>query len=220
METLWKDIVFSFRLMRRRPGLTLVILLSLGLGIGVNLTIFTFVNAILLQPLPGIAQQNQLVEVYTSYASGLKFGSVSYLDYKDLRDRNQVFSGLMAQRLTLLNLNNEGGNEIVPAAIVSGNYFSVLGVEPARGRFFLPEEDQNPNTDAVAVISYTLWQNRFAGDPNLVGKTITINARSFTVVGVAPERFGGSNVGLAPDVWVPLMMQSVAVPGDREVVLR
>ena len=215
METLWKDIVFSFRLMRRRPGLTLVILLSLGLGIGVNLTIFTFVNAILLQPLPGIAQQNQLVEVYTSYASGLRFGSVSYLDYKDLRDRNQVFSGLMAQRLTLLNLNNEGGNEIVPAAIVSGNYFSVLGVEPARGRFFRPEEDQNPNTDAVAVISYTLWQNRFAGDPNLVGKSLTINARSFTVVGIAPERFGGSNVGLAPDVWVPLMMQSVAIPGDR-----
>ena len=215
METLWKDIVFSFRLMRRRLGLTLVILLSLGLGIGVNLTIFTFVNAILLQPLPGVKEQNQLVEVYTSYASGMRFGSVSYLDYKDLRDRNQVFSGLMAQRLTLLNLNNEGQNEIVPAAIVSGNYFSVLGVEPARGRFFLPEEDQTPNANAVAVISYGLWQRRFAGDPNLVGKSLTINARNFTVVGIAPEQFGGANVGLAPAVWVPLMMQSVAIPGDR-----
>jgi putative ABC transport system permease protein len=215
METLWKDIVFSFRLMRRRPGLTLVILLSLGLGIGVNLTIFTFVNAILLQPLPRVAEQNQLVEVYTSYASGLKFGAVSYLDYKDLRDRNQVFSGLMAQRLTLLNLNSQGENEIVPAAVVSGNYFSVLGVEPARGRFFLPEEDQTPNANAVAVVSHGLWQRRFAGDPDLVGKTITINARNFTVVGIAPERFAGANIGLAPDVWVPLMMQSVAIPGDR-----
>jgi predicted permease len=215
MEALWKDIVFSVRLMRRRPGLTLVILLSLGLGIGVNLTIFNFVNAILLQPLPGVTQQNQLVEVYTSYATGMRFGSVSYLDYKDLRDRNQVFSGLMAQRLTLLNLNSDGDNEIVPAAIVSGNYFSVLGVEPARGRFFLPEEDETPNTNAVTVISHGLWQRRYASDPNLVGKSIMINARSFTVVGIAPERFSGANVGLAPDVWVPLMMQSVAIPGDR-----
>lgn len=215
METLWKDIIFSFRLMRRRPGLTLVILLSLGLGIGVNMTIFTFVNAILLQPLPGVAQQNQLVEVYTSYASGMKFGAVSYLDYKDLRDRSQAFSGLMAQRLTLLNLNNNGENEIVPAALVSGNYFSVLGAEPAKGRFFFPEEDQTPNTHAVAVISHGLWQRRFAGDPNLVGKTISVNAHNFTIVGIAPERFAGANVGLAPDVWIPLMMQTVAMPGDR-----
>src|SRR5215203_421525 len=175
METLWKDIIFSFRLMRRRPGLTLVILLSLGLGIGVNMTIFTFVNAILLQPLPGVAQQDRLVEVYTSYASGMKFGAVSYLDYKDLRDRNQAFAGLLAQRLTLLNLNNSGENEIVPAALVSGNYFSVLGVEPAKGRFFFPEEDQTPNANAVAVVSYGFWQRRFAGDPNLVGKTLSIN---------------------------------------------
>lgn len=215
METLWKDIIFSFRLMRRRPGLTLVILLSLGLGIGVNMTIFTFVNAILLQPLPGVAQQNQLVEVYTSYASGMKFGAVSYLDYKDLRDRNQAFSGLLAQRLTLLNLNNNGENEIVPAALVSGNYFSVLGVEPAMGRFFLPEEDQTPNANAVAVVSHGMWQRRFAGDPNLVGKTLSINARNFTIVGIAPERFAGANIGLAPDVWIPLMMQTVAMPGDR-----
>ena len=215
METLWKDIIFSFRLMRRRPGLTLVILLSLGLGIGVNMTIFTFVNAILLQPLPGVAQQDRLVEVYTSYASGMKFGAVSYLDYKDLRDRNDAFSGLLAQRLTLLNLNNNGENEIVPAALVSGNYFSVLGVEPAKGRFVVPEEDQTPNANAVAVVSNGLWQRRFAGDPSLVGKTISINAHNFTIVGIAPERFAGANVGLAPDVWIPLMMQTVAMPGDR-----
>jgi len=215
METLWKDIRFGFRLIRRRPGLTLVILLSLSLGIGVNLTIFTFVNAILLQPLPGVAQQNQLVEVYTSYASGMRFGAVSYPDYEDIRDRNQMFSGLLAQRLILLNLNHDGENEIVPAALVSGNYFSVLGVEPARGRFFLPEEDQTPNASAVAVVSHSFWQRRFGADPNLVGKSITVNARNFTVVGIAPERFAGANVGLAPDVWIPLMMQSVAMPGDR-----
>ena len=215
METLWKDIIFSFRLMRRRPGLTLVILLSLGLGIGVNMTIFTFVNAILLQPLPGVAQQDRLVEVYTSYASGMKFGAVSYLDYKDLRDRSQAFDGLLAQRLTLLNLNNNGENEIVPAALVSGNYFSVLGVDPARGRFFAPEEDQTPNANAVAVVSHGLWQRRFAGDPDLVGKTLSINAHNFTIIGIVPERFAGANIGLAPDVWIPLMMQTVAMPGDR-----
>lgn len=215
MEALWKDIIFSFRLMRRRPGLTLVILLSLGLGIGVNLTIFTFVNAILLQPLPGVTQQDRLVEVYTSYASGMKFGAVSYLDYKDLRDRNQAFDGLMAQRLTLLNLNRDGENEIVPAAVVSGNYFSVLGVDPALGRFFAPEEDETPNSHAVAVISYGLWQRRFAGDPTLIGKTLSVNARNFTIIGITPERFVGANVGLAPDVWIPLMMQTVAIPADR-----
>ena len=216
MRTLLKDIVFCLRLLRKSPGFTTVVVVSLGLGIGVNTTIFSFVNAVLLRPLPSVEQPDRLVEIYTSYAGGMRFGAVSYLDYVDLRDRNQVFDGIMAQRLTLVNLSRNGENEIVPGAVVSGNYFSVLGVKAGRGRTFLPEEDQTPGASPVAVISHGLWQRRFAAEPSLVGQTITINARSFTVVGIAPQEFVGANVGLAPDIWIPLMMQAVAMPGaDR-----
>lgn len=213
MGKLLQDLKYGFKLLLKSPAVTAVVVLSLGLGIGVNATIFSLVNAVLLRPLPRVEQPDRLVELYTSYTGGMKYGSVSYPDYVDMRDRNQVFSGLLAQRLMLMNLNNGGQNDLVPGALVSGNYFSVLGVKTSLGRAFLPEEDQTPGTHPVAVISYRLWQRRFNSDPRIVGKTIPLNARNFTVVGVAPEGFIGANVGLAPDVWVPLMMQGDVYPG-------
>jgi predicted permease len=216
MQKLVQDIRYAFRLLLKRPGFTLAVVLSLGLGIGVNTTIFSLVNAILLRPVPGVKDADGLFELYTSYTNGMRFGAVSYLDYADMRDRNQSLSGLMAQRLTLLNLSEGGDNELVPGAVVSGNYFDVLGVEAAHGRTFLPEEDRTPDTHPVAVISHGLWQRRFGANPALVNQTITVNARKFTVVGIAPEGFSGATVGFAGDVWVPLMMESVAMPGaDR-----
>jgi len=124
------------------------------------MTVFSFVNAILLQPLPRVERPNRLAELYTSYTGGMRFGAVSYPDYVDFRDRNQVFDGLLAQRLILVNLNQDGENEIVPGAVVSGNYFSVLGVKAERGRTFVGEEDRTPGANSIAVISRSLWQPR------------------------------------------------------------
>ena len=213
MEKLLQDLRFGLRLLFKNPAVTAVVVLSLGLGIGVNATIFSLFNAVLLRPLPRVEQPDRMVELYTSYQNGLRYGSVSYPDYLDMRDRNQVFSSLLAQRLILTSLNNSGQNEIIPAAIVSGNYFSLLGVTAAQGRTFVPEEDQSPGAHSVAVISYRLWQRRFGADPNLPGKTISLNNRNFTIVGVAPEGFVGANIGLAPDIWIPLMMQADLYPG-------
>src|SRR5205807_8630335 len=115
MEKLLQDLRFGLRLLFKRPAVTAVVVLSLGLGIGVNATIFSLFNAVLLRPLPRVEQPDRMVELYTSYQNGLRYGSVSYPDYLDMRDRNQVFSSLLAQRLILTSLNNSGQNEIIPA---------------------------------------------------------------------------------------------------------
>lgn len=215
MRNLLQDIRYGLRTMLKTPGLVLVVALSLGLGSGLNITIFSLINAILLRPLPGVTQQEQLFEVYTS-SPGLRFGAISYPDYVDYRDGNQVFSGLIAQRVTPVSLSNGGNNEIVASVIVSGNYFNTLDVKPALGRTFSTEEDQTPNSHPVAVISHSLWQRAFGGAPDIVGKSIIVNSQSFNIIGVAPEGFIGTIIGLAPDVWFPMMMQKRVLPGaDR-----
>src|SRR6185369_10283096 len=157
------------------------------------------------------AQQEQLVELYTS-SQGLRFGAVSYPDYADYRDDNQVFSELVAQRVTTVSLSNGGNNQIVAGAIVSGNYFNPLGVNPLLGRAFSSEEDRTPNSFPVAVVSHSLWQRAFGGDSQIVGKSVIVNSQSFNIIGVAPEGFIGTTVGLAPDIWFPLMMQTRVLP--------
>lgn len=210
--TLLQDIRFGFRLLFKNPGFTAVAALSLALGIGANATIFSFINAILLRPLP-VKEPEQLVRVYTS-SNSIRFGAVSHQDYLDLREGSgDVLSGLTAERLKPMSISDGGQNEIIPGCIVSGNYFSLLGVSPAAGRAFLPDEDETPGARAVAVISYGLWRRRFNADPAAVGQTVTINNHAFTIVGVAPEKFTGIALGQAPEVWVPLMMQPQAVPG-------
>lgn len=219
MKNLLQDIRYGLRTMFKSPGLVLVVGLSIGLGSGLNITIFSLINAILLRPLPVIARQEQLVELYTS-SPGLRFGAVSYPDYADYRDNNQVFSDLIAQRVTPVSLSSGGNNQIVAGAIVSGNYFTGLGVNPLLGRPFSPEEDRTPNSYPVAVISHSLWQRAFGGDPQIVGKSVVVNSQSFNVIGVAPEGFIGTTVGLAPDIWFPLMMQARVLPGSDRLTDR
>jgi len=219
MKNLLQDIRYGLRTMLKTPGLVLVVVLSLGLGSGLNITIFSLINAILLRPLPGVTQEEQLVELYTS-SPGLRFGAVSYPDYVDYRDGNQVFSGLLAQRITPVSLSSGGNNEIVASAIVSGNYFTALDVKPVLGRAFSPEEDQTPNSHPVAVISHSLWQRGYGGDPGILGKSMIVNSQSFSIIGVAPEGFVGTIVGLAPDIWFPLMMQTRVMPGSDRLAGR
>ena len=219
MKNLLQDIRYGLRTMFKTPGLVLVVVLSLGLGSGLNITIFSLINAILLQPLPAIPQQEQLVEVYTS-SPGLRFGAVSYPDYVDYREGNQVFSGLLAQRVTPVSLTSGGNNTIVASAIVSGNYFTALDVKPALGRGFSPEEDKTPNSHPVVVISHSLWQRGYGGAQNILGESIIVNSQSFNIIGVAPEGFVGTTVGLAPDIWFPMMMQGRVMPGADRLTTR
>jgi predicted permease len=212
METLLQDVRFALRSLLRRPGFATVVVLSLALGIGANTTIFSLLNALLLRPL-SVEQPERLAELYTIGSPANQYLSVSYPDYTYYRDNNEVFSGLAAHGLSQLSLSSNNQNEIVWGEIVSGNYFSVLGVRAFAGRTFSSEEDKAPDASPVAVISYGLWTRRFGSAPDLVGKIVTLNGHAFTVVGIAPKEFKGTIVGLSPDIWVPLMMQAQAKPG-------
>ncbi len=186
--------------------------ISLALAIGANTTIFTVVNAALLRPLP-VEQPEELTRLFTTYTGGPRYGAVSYPDYLDYRDNNEVFSGLLAQRGVVMSLLENGQAEMVNGVIASGNYFAVLGINPARGRTFLPEEDKTPGSHPVAVVSHNFWVRRFGSDPALPGKTLTLNGQPFTVVGITPPGFTGTELGVVPDVWVPTMMQAAVRPG-------
>jgi len=212
MQTLWQDLRYGLRMLRRSPGFTAVAALSLALGIGANTAIFSVVNAALLRPLP-VKEPDRLVGLYRKIPQDRNHNRFSYPNYLDTRDRNQSFSGLAAYYFTPLNLSGGGQTERLWGKVVSGNYFSTLGVEFTKGRAFLPDEDRTPGAHPVAVVSHGLWQRRFGGDPNLIGNTVTLNGQGFTIVGVAPASFRGTEVGMAPDVWVPMMMQAQALPG-------
>ncbi len=206
METFWQDLQYSLRTLLKKPGFTLVIVTTLALGIGANATIFTWIKAVLLASLPGIEQPEGLVELWGATRNNSALSS-SYLDYLDYRDQNKVLSGLIAHQVLPLNLGRSEKPERVWGAIVSGNYFDVLGVKPQIGRTFLLEEDRTPNAHPVVVIGYGLWERRFGADPSVLGRTITLNEHDFTVIGVAPKEFGSPFAGLALDVWTPVMMK-------------
>ncbi|HKQ74246.1 MAG TPA: ABC transporter permease [Blastocatellia bacterium] len=208
MQTLIQDQRYGARMLIKNPGFTLIGVITLGLGIGANTAIFTWLKAILLQPLPGVAESHRLVKLHTVLTrSGNRPIGISYPDYKDYRDRNDVFSGLAVFNTNTFNLlGSDGRPERVYGSLVSGNYFDVLGVRAALGRAFAPDEDRTLGTHPVVVISHELWRRRFAADPALIGKTIRLNQRDFTVIGVAAEGFGGSVVGLSLDLWAPIMM--------------
>ena len=210
MSTFLQDLRYGARLLLKSPGFTLVAALSLALGIGANTTIFTLINAVLLHPLP-VQDPSQLVSVWTAderNAGNGAFGflQTSPLNYRDYRDKNEVFSGLAAHQGIPLNLSGGTGDpQQVFGEIVTGNFFDVLGAKPLLGRGFRPEEDQTPGAALVTVLGYGEWQKRFGGDPSLVGRTITLNGQAFTVVGIMPKEFKGTNAIGAPALWVPYM---------------
>ncbi len=205
VETFGKDLRYSARRLRRSPGFVVVAVLSLALGIGANTAIFSMVNTAVLRPLP-IERPGEVMAL-TNASSRQMFASFSYPNYRDFRDRNGVLSGLIAYRFAPLSLSHDGVNERLWGYLVSGNYFEVLGVAPAAGRVLTPDDDLQPGAHPVAVVSYDCWQNRFGGDPGVVGKTLVVNGRAYTVVGVAARGFFGTEIIAAPEVWFPMAME-------------
>ncbi len=220
METMWQDIRYAVRMLIKNPGFSAIAILSLALGIGANTTIFTVVNAILLRPLP-VKDISRLVEVDTvdtktrvTAANVTKLG-MSYPNFQDYARENQVFSGLSCI-VGPLPLTWSGGAEPkqVLGQMVTANYFEVLGVTPAVGRFFLPGEDSKPGGNDIAVLSYALWVNKFGSDPNIVGKAVTLNATPYSVIGVGPRGFKGTFIfGNAEEVWIPVSMYPRVLAG-------
>jgi predicted permease len=196
-------------MLAKSPGFTIVAALSLALGIGANTAIFSMVNVILLKPVP-VSEPGRLVSVFMLDQRNPGNLPFSHLNYKDLRDQNQVFSGMAAFSFAQLNWSNATESEQIPAQVVSGNYFSLLGVEPALGRAFAPEEDENPTP--VVVVSHGFWERSLGSDPAIVGKTLTLNRTPFTVVGVGRRGFTGTLLGGGPSVWVPMSMHDVVQP--------
>ena len=209
MATLLQDLKYGARLLLRSPALTIVAALSLALGIGANTTIFTLVNAVLLNPLP-VKDVSTLVSVSTTEVRNGQtqvFGAMSRLNFQDVRDKNDVFSGMIAAGFAPLSLSGTGGEpEQVFGGVVTGNYFDVLGVRMAVGRAFRPDEDQALGAHPVIVLSHGLWQRRFGARDDIVGKEITVNGRKFTVIGVAGQGFRGTFALGGPEAWVPMAM--------------
>jgi len=206
-----QDVSFSFRQMVKNPGFTIAAVLCIALGIGANTATFSFANSILMYDSPA-REPDRLARLFIHWASGLEYGSWSWPDYESFRDRSDVIEGLVAERPQPVHVSRDGDNSRLWAMVVSGNYFSELGIDLALGRGFNPEEYATRGTHAVIVLSHSLWQNRFGADPEILGSEITVNNHPFTIIGVTQEGFTGTNVGFAPEVWVTFMMNDVLQP--------
>ncbi|HEU4477007.1 MAG TPA: ABC transporter permease [Pyrinomonadaceae bacterium] len=202
MGTLLKDLRYGLRMLAKTPAFTVVAVLSLALGIGANTTVFSLMDAVMLRSLP-VQQPEQIVEVATLVPNNPPHYDFSYPLYAGLRDNNQSLSGLIAYSTTNLGLTAGDRTERIRGELVSANYFSVLGVQPTIGSAFAPS-DETPGAPRAALISDALWTRFFNRDPNVLNKTISLNGRSFSVVGVAPKKFSGMLRGMATDVWVTL----------------
>ncbi|HEX8186532.1 MAG TPA: ABC transporter permease, partial [Blastocatellia bacterium] len=212
MENLLKDIRYGIRMLVKSPGFTIVAVLSLALGIGANTAIFSIISAFLFAPLP-VEEPSRLVSIFTTDVKNPGNLPVSHYNYIDYRDKNDVFTGVASYNFAAANLNKGAGEtRQIFGMIVSGNYFDVLGVKPAYGRTFIPDEDKTPSTHPVVVLSYACWQRDFGGDASIVGKNISINRRDFNVVGIAPKDFKGTDIGDGPDFWSPIMMHNELQP--------
>jgi len=209
LDELTGDLRYAVRQLRRSPAFTAVAVLSLALGIGANTAIFTLINALMLRTLP-VREPQQLVELLSRYPGEPRVNGFSWKYYEHFRDRNHVFSDLAAVvSPSRFQVTPEGFDpEVVEGEYVTGNFFPMLAVPPAAGRLIGPEDDQmSAGRPAVAVVSWSFWQNRFNLDPAILGKRLVVEGVPATVIGVTPREFFGLQVGAMPDVWVPVAME-------------
>jgi predicted permease len=221
MSSFTRDVWLGLRLLWRSPWFTAIVVLTVGLGIAVNTTVFGWIDSVLLHPFPGVGDPRELALIETVTPSGEYLVNTSYLDYRDYRDNLKLVSGVALGRFTPLSVGDEGETARGWAELVSTNYFDLLKVKPALGRTFLPAEGRDQEGGApVAVIGYGMWQARFGGDPKVLGKTIRLNRRELTIVGVAPRGFHGTTGGVVYEVWMPITMATAMGTGDRTLHYR
>jgi predicted permease len=207
MTSFWQDIRYSLRMIVKAPGYAVIAILTLALGIGANTTIFSWINSALLNPVPGISNPSKVVSL-TLGKPGQPFG-FTYPDLEAVRNGQQSFTGIAACWFVQMSVTGKAKPERVWGMVTSANYFDVLGVRPFLGRAFLPAEDQKPGGAPVVVISYRLWQTHFGANPGVVGQNIEINKHAYTIVGVTPAAFQGSQTGVRTEIWVPIMMEAL-----------
>jgi macrolide transport system ATP-binding/permease protein len=204
MNTVWQDLRYGARMLSKQPGFALIAVITLALGIGANATMFNLTDALLLKPLPGVADPDQLVQIGRTYNSR-GFSNSAYADYRDFRDQNTTFTGIAAESDQAFHMGTDKTAERVWGVLVSGNYFEVLGVRAAQGRLLQPEDARTEGDSPVAVISERLWRKHFR-DESPVGKTISLNSHSYTIVGVAAGFKGTGALDENRDVWIPVTM--------------
>jgi len=214
-----KDITYGVRMILKTPGFTVLAVLALALGICANTTIFSFINGLVLRPLSGVREPQRLVGVYTSdYSSGL-YGGSSYPDFVDFRNQADAFEGLAAYEETVLNMTGNSDAERVRGVYVTGDYFNVLGVKASLGRTIQPSDDVAKG-EVPVVISDALWQRRFGANPNIVGQTLKLNNHTYSIAGVVEKSFRGLRLGLPPEFWLPMSVESdyaTSGRGDRGI---
>ncbi len=215
MQTLLRDVSYTLRQLRNAPSFALTTILTLTMAITVNVVVFGVVNALLLHPLP-VPQAQQLLQIQGRDAMNL---TVSYPNYRDIQERNRTFADTAIYRVARIGVGIDGVAQPVWGYEASGNYFDMLGVKPALGCFFHPEDDVKVDGSPVAVLSYACWQVRFSGDPHIVGKTVQLNKHPYTVLGVAPKNFNGTERFLWPELWVPYHDQP-EIEGNNNLEMR
>ena len=222
LDTVFRDLKYTYRTLARTPGFTAVAVLTLALGIGANTAIFSLLDQVLLRLLP-VKDPQQLVLLTMKgrhYGSNWGGNAISHPMFRDFRDHNEVFSDMFCRFPTSASLSFGQQSERVSVELVSGTYFSTLGVVPAMGRILTPEDDVVPSGHPFVVLNYNFWKTRFAGDPQIVGKTLNLNNYKMTVVGVAQASFDGVELGFSPKIFIPIMMQPQIVVGNPEDMLK
>ncbi|MBV8818622.1 MAG: ABC transporter permease, partial [Acidobacteriaceae bacterium] len=217
-EDFWRDVKYAARTMRKSPLFVTLVVLILGLGIGANTTVFTLINTLILNPLP-VHDPASLaaIQMVNSVKSSKNPAPValSYANLKDFQSKNGVFDSLAGYTVSRLLTGRVGTvSERLFGEFVTGTYFATLGLTPAAGRFFLPDEDSTPGGKPVAVLNYATWQTHFGGARDIVGRTLEVNHVALTVIGVAPPRFIGVNGLFGPDLWIPATMAEQLLPHE------
>ena len=211
-----RDVRHACRVILRMPALAAVVIGSLGVGIGANTVVFSWVEAVVISPVPGIRGASGLHLIEPKNETGIYQG-VSWLEYRDLREQLRTFEGLVAFRMAPLYVGERGRVERSSGLLVSDNYFTALGLTPALGRFLRPDEVEKPGTAPVVVISYDYWRTRFAASPAVLGQAVRINGNDLAIVGVAPRGFKGTVMRLTFDFWLPATLAPAIVVGSTDL---
>jgi predicted permease len=210
-----QDLRFALRQLIKNPGFAVLAIVTLALGIAANSTIFSWINSTLLNPIPGITHTGNMITIMRGDRSEHPSPPFSYLDFADLRDSAQSFSGLLAYHDDYMAITGSGKPQRIYGTLASANYFEVLGIRPVLGRSFLPTAPNERLGTPEAILGYDLWQKQFDADPSIVGRTVQINLHPYTIVGVAPKGFQGCKSGLRSDIWIPLGMDPMIWGSDR-----